>query len=562
MEKVFLNDFKDSVSPVVDIFKEFQYEEIYEISDLPYSEEFKDYLDNQFIYDNIESYSICDRELAKNFDYIEIYGSNELEFGKYNGRIGNILRFEIMGPLSNDKSKEIFPNIWQTHITFIKKSGRFSKKIESYTEVSHLYNVDIEELPEIFKMLQSYFSENDAMYNPVLDTPKTREMAERNSNQKIPFYLNNSFKIKSYPEIFINKQIPDKFLDFRKDLYSIFINNGFSAGYSEDIKELDLHDFSSICNELKNKIQPVNDIHDTLLPPRLVNDYYHIDSNIKNKPHISQTIGSIELLGQEIIDRDKKSIHIWKIRLDSMNLHLDGKRMVSDLVKGLGYNRDESIIVENEIAIFDVYNCGHDKIMLIAQDLAKFMERVNSKPVTVKKTIWDQGESESEIYWFSPQGWKKGKTCSACGEISDDAFCSSCGTKNSGDTLILSKMPEWIKMNGSEFEIFISSLLEKIGYVEVVNRSHAGDGGIDIQATERGVLTSSKIGIECKNQPNGTIGREVIQKLDSALKYENFTKGIVITTGTFSSKAVEYASNVNISLIDGERLQEIINEKI
>lgn len=58
--------------------------------------------------------------------------------------------------------------------------------------------------------------------------------------------------------------------------------------------------------------------------------------------------------------------------------------------------------------------------------------------------------------------------------------------------------------------------------------------------------------VECKHQPDSSIGRPVIQKLHSAVISGGAIKGIVVTTGSFSMDAIEHAKILHppIELMD------------
>lgn len=118
--------------------------------------------------------------------------------------------------------------------------------------------------------------------------------------------------------------------------------------------------------------------------------------------------------------------------------------------------------------------------------------------------------------------------------------------------------PDWYHLTGYEFETYISNLLIQLEYKRIKVRKGSGDGGIDITAFDK---ENRKVAFECKNWKNTKVGRPVVQKFESAIRYENFDKGIIITTSNFTKPAIEYAKNVNIELINGSKLSRIINKK-
>ena len=112
----------------------------------------------------------------------------------------------------------------------------------------------------------------------------------------------------------------------------------------------------------------------------------------------------------------------------------------------------------------------------------------------------------------------------------------------------VSKNVHLTEMDGFEFENLCKVIFEQLNYGEVELQPPVGDGGKDILI----FTPNGKIVVECKHQPNTSIGRPVIQKLHSAVITENATKGIVITTGRFSRQAIEHAANLSpaIELVD------------
>ena len=108
------------------------------------------------------------------------------------------------------------------------------------------------------------------------------------------------------------------------------------------------------------------------------------------------------------------------------------------------------------------------------------------------------------------------------------------------------------------FERLVVDLLVSMGYgdkdsAQVTQYSH--DGGID------GIIYEDKLGLDkiyilAKRWTN-SVGSPDVQQFSGALAGKKATKGIFITTSTFTSGAIKFAetvSNQKIILIDGERL--------
>jgi restriction system protein len=88
----------------------------------------------------------------------------------------------------------------------------------------------------------------------------------------------------------------------------------------------------------------------------------------------------------------------------------------------------------------------------------------------------------------------------------------------------------------------------------------SGDGGID------GIIKEDRLGLESiyiqAKRWEGTVGRPTIQQFAGALQGQRARKGVLITTSSFSRDVVEYAHNLQstIVLIDGRQLSELMIE--
>ena len=112
------------------------------------------------------------------------------------------------------------------------------------------------------------------------------------------------------------------------------------------------------------------------------------------------------------------------------------------------------------------------------------------------------------------------------------------------------------------FERLVIELLVKMGYGgsrldagKAIGKS--GDAGID------GIIKEDKLGldvvyIQAKRWTDTVVGRPEIQKFVGAIAGQRATKGIFITSSTFSSEAQEYIKQIGtkVVLIDGEKLAE------
>ena len=115
------------------------------------------------------------------------------------------------------------------------------------------------------------------------------------------------------------------------------------------------------------------------------------------------------------------------------------------------------------------------------------------------------------------------------------------------------------------FERLVVDLLLKMGYGEF--RPDAGtttpstrDGGIDGIINEDR-LGLDKIAIQAKRyDKSNKIQRTALQSFVGALMGKNVTKGVFITTSSFTKGAIDYAKHQSIILIDGEKLARLMIE--
>jgi restriction system protein len=89
----------------------------------------------------------------------------------------------------------------------------------------------------------------------------------------------------------------------------------------------------------------------------------------------------------------------------------------------------------------------------------------------------------------------------------------------------------------------------------------SGDGGVD------GVINEDRLGldrvyVQAKRFSETSIGRPDVQAFVGSLVGLGATKGVFVTTSTFSQQAVEFAGHLSqrVILIDGKRLTDLMIE--
>ena len=119
----------------------------------------------------------------------------------------------------------------------------------------------------------------------------------------------------------------------------------------------------------------------------------------------------------------------------------------------------------------------------------------------------------------------------------------------------------------SFFERLIVELLVAMGYGgsrrnAAAQLGRSGDGGVDGVINED-VLGLDRVYVQAKRYgPGSSVGRPEVQAFTGSLVGLGATKGVFVTTSTFSLQAVEFAGRIpqRVILIDGKRLTELMIE--
>lgn len=111
-------------------------------------------------------------------------------------------------------------------------------------------------------------------------------------------------------------------------------------------------------------------------------------------------------------------------------------------------------------------------------------------------------------------------------------------------------------LSGLEFEQICQRLVSKMGF-EVEPTKATGDGGIDLIAYNNQPLLEGKYIIQCKRY-TGSVGEPILRDLYGVVTSERANKGILITTGYFTQKAICFAEGKPIELIDGDEFNNLI----
>ena len=120
-----------------------------------------------------------------------------------------------------------------------------------------------------------------------------------------------------------------------------------------------------------------------------------------------------------------------------------------------------------------------------------------------------------------------------------------------------------LQVSPEYFETIVLDLLHGMGYgtsrADLVRVGRSGDGGID------GIISLDRLGLEkvyvqAKRWQN-SVGRPEVQAFFGAIAGNHATKGVLITTASFSQQAIAYAGTVDgVVLVDGSKLADLMIE--
>lgn len=261
--------------------------------------------------------------------------------------------------------------------------------------------------------------------------------------------------------------------------------------------------------------------------------------------------------------------------LEALNIHKELKlsnlvEEVSNLLNLSAEDRNETLDNDKRTVIY--YRLGWTKTYLAKAGLLETVRRGVFKITAEGEKVLKLGvditneylmKYESFIEFVRPNKSVKEETSIEENDTPIENIDKSIKMISSrlGDELlemILSKEPIF-------FERLVLDLLNKMGYAfdddSAIATKYRGDEGID------GIIKEDKFGfsniyIQAKRW-NGTVGRPEIQKFLGAVAGQGGTKGLFITTSSFTRDAVEFAKKqlqVKLILVDGKMLTNLMME--
>ena len=112
-------------------------------------------------------------------------------------------------------------------------------------------------------------------------------------------------------------------------------------------------------------------------------------------------------------------------------------------------------------------------------------------------------------------------------------------------------------LDWEQFEELIEAHYRRLGF-RVRRDSGAGpDGSVDVRISKPGGETYL---VQCKQWQTQRVGVKIVRELFGVVAAEDATGGIVVTAGTFTPEAVDFARPVAMELIDGDGLVAMMGD--
>ena len=110
-------------------------------------------------------------------------------------------------------------------------------------------------------------------------------------------------------------------------------------------------------------------------------------------------------------------------------------------------------------------------------------------------------------------------------------------------------------MSWRDFELLVGEAFRLRGYAVTELGGNGADGGVDLKLTRGGETFL----VQCKRWKAYQVSVEVVRELYGVMAAQGAAGGFVVTSGTFTEPARNFAQGRNIELIDGPALKKMID---
>ncbi len=112
------------------------------------------------------------------------------------------------------------------------------------------------------------------------------------------------------------------------------------------------------------------------------------------------------------------------------------------------------------------------------------------------------------------------------------------------------------KISWQEFEELVSEAYRRKDYTVTETGGGGADDGVDLILKKKG----EKLLVQCKHWRMEKVGVMVVRELYGVMTAEGATGGIVISSGSFTVEATEFARGKPLELLNGDALLKIIED--
>jgi len=110
------------------------------------------------------------------------------------------------------------------------------------------------------------------------------------------------------------------------------------------------------------------------------------------------------------------------------------------------------------------------------------------------------------------------------------------------------------EMSWEEFEVLVGEHFRRQGFQVSRQGGNAPDGGVDLVLKNK----SESYFVQCKQWKAYKVGVQPVRELYGVMASRGAAGGYVVTSGVFTDEAQEFAKGLNVELIDGRKLRQII----
>ena len=111
------------------------------------------------------------------------------------------------------------------------------------------------------------------------------------------------------------------------------------------------------------------------------------------------------------------------------------------------------------------------------------------------------------------------------------------------------------QLHWRNFEELVAEAYRRQGY-RVTEGGYGADGGIDLELRKGDLLTL----VQCKQWKTQKVGVNVVREMFGVLTAHQANHFIIISSGTFTQQAIDFAAGKPIELIDGSKLLALVND--